>query len=124
MTDDAVTSIVEGNIPADLEGFDIGPKTCELYKAEIAKAKTIIWNGPMGVFEKKPFQAGTQGGRAGGGRCDQQERRDHDHRRRRLARRRSSSSGSRTRSATCRTGGGASLEFLENGHFSTLDILD
>src|SRR5206468_12434263 len=36
MSDDAVTKIVEGNIPADLEGFDIGPKTCELYKAEIA----------------------------------------------------------------------------------------
>ena len=36
MTDDAVTKIVEGNIPDDLEGFDIGPKTVELYKAEIA----------------------------------------------------------------------------------------
>ena len=60
MSDDAVTSIVEGNIPEDLEGFDIGPKTIELYKAEVAKAKTVIWNGPMGVFEKKPFAAGTQ----------------------------------------------------------------
>src|SRR3954470_18579639 len=60
MTDDAQTKIVEGNIPADMEGFDIGPKTRELYKAEVAKAKTIIWNGPMGVFEKKPFAAGTQ----------------------------------------------------------------
>ena len=60
MTDDAETKIVEGNIPADMEGFDIGPKTRELYKAEIAKAKTIIWNGPMGVFEKKPFADGTQ----------------------------------------------------------------
>src|SRR3979490_2293898 len=59
MTDDAVTSIVEGNIPADKEAFDIGPKTRELYKAEIAKAKTVIWNGPMGVFEKKPFAEGT-----------------------------------------------------------------
>src|SRR6202021_715522 len=60
MTDDAETTIVEGNIPADMEGFDIGPKTRELYKAQIAMAKTIIWNGPMGVFEKKPFAAGTQ----------------------------------------------------------------
>src|SRR5271154_6908881 len=60
MTDDAVTKIVEGNIPADMEGFDIGPKTQAIYKAEIAKAKTIIWNGPMGVFEKKPFAAGTK----------------------------------------------------------------
>jgi phosphoglycerate kinase len=60
MTDDAVTQIVEGNIPADMEGFDIGPKTRALYKGRIAKAKTIIWNGPMGVFEKKPFAAGTK----------------------------------------------------------------
>src|SRR5205085_7124882 len=60
MSDDAVTSIVEGNIPADKEGFDIGPKTVELYKAEIAKAKTVIWNGPIGVFEKKPFAEGTR----------------------------------------------------------------
>ena len=44
-----------------MEGFDIGPKTRELYKAEIAKAKTIVWNGPMGVFELEPFSAGTRG---------------------------------------------------------------
>ena len=55
MTDDAQTQVVEGNIPADIEGFDIGPKTRELYQAEIARAKTVVWNGPMGVFEKKPF---------------------------------------------------------------------
>src|SRR6478735_7196891 len=60
MTDDAQTRIVEGNIPADMEGFDIGPKTQQQYAAEIAKAKTVIWNGPMGVFEKKPFAAGTR----------------------------------------------------------------
>src|SRR5689334_23086499 len=60
MSDDAQTKVVEGNIPADMEGFDIGPKTRELYKAEIAKAKTIVWNGPMGVFEKKPFAEGTK----------------------------------------------------------------
>jgi 3-phosphoglycerate kinase len=60
MTDTAKTSIVEGNIPADMEGFDIGPKTRALYVAEIAKAKTVIWNGPMGVFEKKPFAEGTR----------------------------------------------------------------
>lgn len=60
MTDDAKTQVVEGDIPADMEGFDIGPKTQKLYAAEIAKAKTIVWNGPMGVFEKKPFAAGTR----------------------------------------------------------------
>ena len=66
MTDDAPTKIVEGRHPRRLEGFDIGPKTRERYKPEIAKAKTVVWNGPMGVFEKKPFAAGTQGHRAGG----------------------------------------------------------
>ncbi|MGH9794672.1 MAG: phosphoglycerate kinase [Candidatus Acidiferrales bacterium] len=45
--------------PEDSMGLDIGPKTIELYKAEIAKAKTIIWNGPMGVFELESFASGT-----------------------------------------------------------------
>ena len=123
MTDDAKTSIVEGNIPADMEGFDIGPKTRELYIAEIAKAKTIVWNGPMGVFEKKPFAAGTQaiahaiaeataknhavtviGGGDSAAAIEQLRLAD--------------------KVSHVSTGGGASLEFLENGHFSTLDILD
>jgi 3-phosphoglycerate kinase len=60
MTDDAVTSIVEGDIPDDKEGFDIGPKTAKLYADRIRAAKTIVWNGPMGVFEKKPFINGTK----------------------------------------------------------------
>lgn len=46
-------------IPAGKMGLDIGPKTVELYSREIARAKTIIWNGPMGVFEKPPFDRGT-----------------------------------------------------------------
>ena len=40
-----------GEIPADWEGLDIGPKTAEKFASIIAKAKTVIWNGPMGVFE-------------------------------------------------------------------------
>jgi len=40
-------------------GLDIGPKTIELFKKELAGAKTVIWNGPMGVFEMKPFAKGT-----------------------------------------------------------------
>ncbi len=46
-------------IPDGKMGLDIGPKTVELYSAEVAKAKTIIWNGPMGVFEMPPFDTGT-----------------------------------------------------------------
>ncbi|MDO4176219.1 MAG: phosphoglycerate kinase [Bacillota bacterium] len=47
-------------MPADMMGMDIGPKTIELYKTEIAGAKTIVWNGPMGVFENPKFEAGTK----------------------------------------------------------------
>jgi phosphoglycerate kinase len=123
MTDDAKTQIVEGDIPADMEGFDIGPKTRTAYAAEIAKAQTIIWNGPMGVFEKKPFAAGTQsiaqavadataknnaisiiGGGDSAAAIEQL--------------------GLSEKVSHVSTGGGASLEFLEKGHFSTLDILD
>jgi phosphoglycerate kinase len=123
MTDDAQTQIVEGDIPADMEGFDIGPKTRAAYAAEIARAQTVIWNGPMGVFEKKPFAAGTRaiaqavadataknnavtiiGGGDSAAAIEQL--------------------GLSDKVSHVSTGGGASLEFLEKGHFSTLDILD
>lgn len=47
-------------LPGDMMGMDIGPKTIELYKAAIAEAKTVVWNGPMGVFEMENFAAGTR----------------------------------------------------------------
>jgi phosphoglycerate kinase len=47
-------------IPADKMALDIGPKTTELFSAEIAKARTIVWNGPMGVFEFENFAKGTR----------------------------------------------------------------
>ncbi|MCX6384515.1 MAG: phosphoglycerate kinase [Actinobacteria bacterium] len=47
-------------IPADFAGFDMGEKTLALYEAEIAKAKTIFWNGPVGFFENKEFENGTK----------------------------------------------------------------
>ncbi len=46
-------------IPADKIGVDIGPKTIERFSRVIASAKTVIWNGPMGIFEKPPFDTGT-----------------------------------------------------------------
>jgi phosphoglycerate kinase len=123
MTDDAVTKVIEGDIPDNMEGFDIGPKTQAAYVAEVLKAKTVVWNGPMGVFEKKPFAAGTKavaqavadatsksgaitiiGGGDSAAAIEQM--------------------GLAEKVSHVSTGGGASLEFLENGHFSTLDILD
>lgn len=123
MTDNAQTKLVEGDIPDGMEGFDIGPKTREAYKTEITRANTIIWNGPMGVFEKKPFAAGTRaiaeavaeatknngaisiiGGGDSAAAIEQMHLAD--------------------KVSHVSTGGGASLEFLEKGHFATIDILD
>ena len=47
------------NIPPDMMGVDIGPKTIQIYSEEIKKAVTIVWNGPMGVFEIDIFAEGT-----------------------------------------------------------------
>jgi len=58
---DAETRIVaREEIPAGMMGLDIGPTTVELFKGEISKARTIFWNGPMGVFEMAPFENGTK----------------------------------------------------------------
>src|SRR4051812_46778817 len=123
MTDEAQTQVIEGNIPDDMEGFDIGPKTCKIYKDIILSSKTIIWNGPMGVFEKEPFEDGTMAiaeavaeatekhgatSIIGGGDSAAAIEKF----------------GLSDKVSHVSTGGGASLEFLENGHFSTLDILD
>ena len=48
-----------GEIPADMEGLDIGPKTAELFANAVAGAKTVVWNGPMGCFEMPNFAKGT-----------------------------------------------------------------
>src|SRR5437016_5698436 len=122
MSDDEQTKVVEGNIPDYMDGFDIGPKTRRIYADEIARAKTVVWNGPMGVFEKKPFAEGTRavaqavadattkgavtiiGGGDSAAAVEQM--------------------GLADEVSHVSTGGGASLEFLEKGHFSTIDILD
>ena len=58
---DAHTQIFEGDgpFPADWMALDIGPKTIDLFADEINRAKTIVWNGPMGVFEMPAFALGT-----------------------------------------------------------------
>ena len=59
--EDAEPIIIDGlDIPEDLMGLDIGPKTVKLFVEAISKAKTIVWNGPMGVFEFENFAKGTK----------------------------------------------------------------
>jgi phosphoglycerate kinase len=53
------TKIVEGDIEDGWEGVDIGPKTIELYKEAVREAKTVLWNGPMGIFEIKESAVGS-----------------------------------------------------------------
>jgi phosphoglycerate kinase len=54
------TEVVEGAIPDGMLGLDIGPKTRELYAKRVLEAKTVFWNGPMGMFETKEYAAGTR----------------------------------------------------------------
>ena len=54
-----VKTVDADKIPADYEGLDIGPKTSELFANEVKNAKTVVWNGPMGVFENPTLAAGT-----------------------------------------------------------------
>lgn len=56
----ANTKVAEGNIPEGWQGLDIGPKSIKLFSDEILKAKTVVWNGPMGVFEMPTFAKGTE----------------------------------------------------------------
>jgi len=54
-----VQTVSSGHIPANMMALDIGPKTIDSFTEEIARALTIVWNGPMGVFEVSPFAKGT-----------------------------------------------------------------
>ncbi len=61
VAEDADTRVVgREEIPPGMKGLDIGPSSVELFKGEIAAARTIFWNGPMGVFEMTPFETGTR----------------------------------------------------------------
>ncbi|MDD3946272.1 MAG: phosphoglycerate kinase [Clostridia bacterium] len=57
---DANSMVVEGDIPDGWQGLDIGPKTCKIFADAVLSAKTVIWNGPMGVFEMEKFAVGTK----------------------------------------------------------------
>jgi len=57
----ANTQLVGVDVPDGWRALDVGPETVKQYAAEIAKAKTIVWNGPMGCFEMEPFAPGTMG---------------------------------------------------------------
>ena len=119
---DAEHKINTGNIEADWMGVDIGPETCKLFADKLTDAKTVVWNGPMGVFETPPFDAGTKavaeaiavatdngaisvigGGDSAAAVADL---------------------GLEERMSHISTGGGASLEFLEGKKFACLEILD
>jgi phosphoglycerate kinase len=120
IAEDAETAVVPaGEIPADKKGLDIGPQTIELFRSKLADAKTVVWNGPMGVFEVAPFAAGTlEVGRAiaeidgtsvvGGG--------DSAAAVRRL--------GLEEQFSHISTGGGASLELLEGKTLPGLAVLE
>ena len=112
--------IVEGDIQEGFQGMDIGPKTAKIYAAEIAKAKTVFWNGPMGVFEKDEFTDGTVAvckacaelkdafTVIGGG--------DSASAAKKL--------GFKEKFSHVSTGGGASLEMIENdGHLPGIDVI-
>ncbi|PSL04048.1 phosphoglycerate kinase [Haloactinopolyspora alba] len=61
IAEDAVTDVVQATaIPQDRKGLDIGPASVDLFRGKLADARTVVWNGPMGVFEVAPFAAGTR----------------------------------------------------------------
>jgi len=118
----AVTRTVEGAIPDGWAGYDLGPKTVAAYCDVIGGAGTVVWNGPMGVFEMPPFDAATMkvaravadatdrgavtiiGGGDSAAAVDQ--------------------AGLEQRMTHVSTGGGASLEFLEGKPFKAIEVLD
>ena len=111
--------VASGEIPDDYEGLDIGPKTAEMYAEIIADAKTVVWNGPMGVSEMPPFDFGTKAvaqavadsgavSIIGGG--------DSAAAVQKL--------GFADKVSHVSTGGGASLEMLEGKKFAAVELLD
>jgi phosphoglycerate kinase len=108
-----------GQVPDGFEGLDIGPETARIYADKVKSAKTVVWNGPMGVFEMPPFDAGTRavaqaiadssatsiiGGGDSAAAIEQ--------------------FGMADKVTHVSTGGGASLEMLEGKKFAAVELLD
>lgn len=108
-----------GRIPDDFEGLDIGPKSAEMFARIVRESRTVVWNGPMGVFEMPPFDAGTKavaqaiadseavsiiGGGDSAAAIGQL--------------------GFADQVSHVSTGGGASLEMLEGKKFEAVELLD
>jgi 3-phosphoglycerate kinase len=118
----AENKVITGDIEPEWQGVDIGPESRNLFVEKLDGAKTIVWNGPMGVFEMPPFDEGTKavalavaeatdrGAQSiigGGDSASAVEK-----------------LGLEGRISHISTGGGASLEFLEGKKFKCLEILD
>ncbi len=116
----APTEVQDKQIKDGWMGVDIGPKTIDLYNQKLANAKTVVWNGPMGVFEKEPWANGTKaicqsladlkdattviGGGDSAAAVEE--------------------FGFQDQMTHISTGGGASLEFLEGRPFDCLEVID
>ena len=116
---DGAKTVSINKIPDDLMALDVGPRTLEQFARLLGPAKTIFWNGPMGVFEKPPFDAGTMGIAkivaaspavtvVGGGESVQAAH----------------AAGLADRFTHVSTGGGASLEFLAEGKLPGIEALE
>ena len=117
-SDDEVTKIVE-EIEDGYAGFDIGPKTIEMYEKELESAKTVVWNGPLGMFELEKFANGTMSIArklaeldtttiiGGGDSASAIEK-----------------AGLSDKMSHISTGGGASLEFLEGKKLPGIEVLE
>lgn len=106
-------------IPADKQGLDIGPATAELFAAEVKAAKTVVWNGPMGVFENPTLAAGTNAVAKALAECDGTTiigGGDSAAAIKQL--------GYADKVSHVSTGGGASLEFLEGNGLPGVDIIE